>query len=276
MNLRIRRMGDGIAGAIVATVILAGGAAYAAGTVIDDNPKGDTPSTDDRLGGFDSSASTTSSTVTTNTITTSTIDDRGGDRGTSTTSSTTVAAGPAPTVPASGGLATAVADAGSVAVVRDGAILRFGTITPAAGWTVRVERDSAVEIEVSFLNGAARVDFNAELEDGQIRTRVRDRRLEGASSTTSTIPDDSSSSSTTTPAAAPVARTLQSAGGNVSVTITGSRVTLVAATPAAGFAADVRKSGPDTVEVRFTSGKRESRVEIRIDNGVPRERIEDR
>ena len=269
MNFRIRRMGDGIAGAIVATVILAGGAAYAAGTVIDDNPKGDTPSTDDRLGGFDASS----------TITTSTIDDRGGDRRSSTSSSTTLPsaalpAGPAG-APAAEGLATAVADAGSVAVAREGAVLRFVTITPAAGWTVRVERDNAIEIEVSFLNGAARVDFNAELEDGQIRTKIRDRRLEGASSTTSTVPDDSSST-TTAPAAAPVARTLQSAGGSVSVTITGSRVTLVAATPAAGFAADVRKSGPDTVEVRFTSGKRESRVEIRIENGVPRERVEDR
>ena len=50
----------------------------------------------------------------------------------------------------------------------------------------------------------------------------------------------------------------------------------VPANAAAGFAADVRKSGPDTVEVRFTSGKRESRVEIRIENGVPRERVEDR
>lgn len=274
MNFRIRRMGDGIAGAIVATVILAGGAAYAAGTVIDDNPKGDTPSTDDRLGGFDASASTTSST-----ITTSTIDDRGGDRRSSTSSSTTLPTAAAPAgpagAPAAEGLATAVADAGSVAVVRDGAVLRFGSVTPAAGWTVRVERDNAVEIEVSFLNGAARVDFNAELEDGQIRTKVRDRRLEGASSTTSTVPDDSPST-TTAPAATPVARTLQSAGGSVSVTITGSRVTLVAATPAAGFAADVRKSGPDTVEVRFTSGKRESRVEIRIENGVPRERVEDR
>ena len=110
-------------------------------------------------------------------------------------------------------------------------------------------------------------DFNAELEDGRVQTKVRDRRTESGGQSTST-----------TPAAAPVptVRTFQSTGGSVTVSQNGNSLTLVAAVPASGFAADVRKSSGDSVEVRFSSGKRESRVEVKLENGVAQERVENR
>ena len=175
--------------------------------------------------------------------------------------------------PVAGTTATPVLDAGQVTVTVDGALLRIVSATPAAGWSVEVERDNAREIEVSFRSGSARVDFNAELEDNAIRIRIRDRRTEatnGSTTSTSTTVAGSGGGGTAT------VRTVQSAGGSVTVSQRGDSVTLVVATPATGFAADVRKSGPDTVEVRFTNGKRESRVELSIDNGTPRERVEDR
>ncbi len=39
-------------------------------------------------------------------------------------------------------------------------------------WVFEVEQGSGTEIEVKFVNGATRIDFNAELEDGAVRVRV--------------------------------------------------------------------------------------------------------
>ena len=46
-------------------------------------------------------------------------------------------------------------------------------------WVFEIEQGSGTEIEVKFVNGATRIDFNAELEDGAVRVRVgvRGRRL---------------------------------------------------------------------------------------------------
>ena len=128
-----------------------------------------------------------------------------------------------------------------------------------------MERDNAREIEVSFLSGSARVDFNAELEDNEVRIRVRDRRTESRSSTSTPGSDDGAA-----------VRTVQGNGGLVTVRHIGSTVMLVAAAPTAGYATDVRSSGSDKVEVRFTSGDRETRIEIESKDGQLRERVENR
>ena len=43
-------------------------------------------------------------------------------------------------------------------------------------WTVTVEDDEVDEVHVRFRNGDTRVDLGAELEDGQVRVRVRTRQ----------------------------------------------------------------------------------------------------
>ena len=218
MNFRLRRVSDGVAGAILATVLLAGGAAYAATGGLDDNPKGDTPTTDDRVA---REAGVTSATEV----------ERPGEmerRGETERESTTSTTGATSTT-------TSRALTGP---------------EPVAGTSTTLER-----------------------EDNESRNRNRNRTSEatdGSTTSSSTTVGGSGGGGTAT------VRTVQSAGGSVTVSQRGDSLTLVVATPAAGFAADVRKSGPDTVEVRFTSGKRESRVELSIDNGTPRERVEDR
>jgi hypothetical protein len=64
---------------------------------------------------------------------------------------------------------------GSVTYSVDGADLRLASAMPAQGWRVEVEQASGREIEVDFRSGTRRVQVNVEIEDGQVRERVRIR-----------------------------------------------------------------------------------------------------
>ena len=102
--------------------------------------------------------------------TSSTVDDSG--------TSTTIG-GSTPTV-ADSGPSTAVrsidaAGAGTVLVAVEGGSLRLVAATPTAGWRVEVEQGAGREVEVDFRSGTKRVQVNVELEDGQVRERVRVR-----------------------------------------------------------------------------------------------------
>jgi hypothetical protein len=67
------------------------------------------------------------------------------------------------------------AGAGTVVYAIEGGNLRLVTATPAGGWAVEVEQGSGREIELDFRSGSQRVQVNVELEDGQVRERVRFR-----------------------------------------------------------------------------------------------------
>ena len=66
----------------------------------------------------------------------------------------------------------AAGDAGSVTIRRTGSTLSIVSVNGNPGWSSEVEQGTGPEIEVKFVNGATRVDFNAELEDGGVRVRV--------------------------------------------------------------------------------------------------------
>ncbi|MGQ0832342.1 MAG: hypothetical protein ACT4OV_11755 [Microthrixaceae bacterium] len=66
-------------------------------------------------------------------------------------------------------------DAGSIIVAVEGAQLRLLAASPNQGWQVEVEHAAGHEVEVSFRSGSLRVDVNVELEDGEVRERVRTR-----------------------------------------------------------------------------------------------------
>ena len=91
-------------------------------------------------------------------------------------------------------------DAGSLMITVDGSGLVLLTASPNQGWSVEVEHASGPEVEVTFRSGTTRVDANVELEDGQIRVRVRTRddatdtasRVETSTPTTEDRSDDSS------------------------------------------------------------------------------------
>ena len=106
----------------------------------------------------DSSTSATSSTV---------------NDGTTSTTNATLA--PAPTNPTGAVRAIDAAGAGTVLVAVEGSSLRLVAATPSAGWRVEVEQATGREVEVDFRSGTKRVQVNVELEDGQVRERVRVR-----------------------------------------------------------------------------------------------------
>lgn len=68
-----------------------------------------------------------------------------------------------------------VGEAGSVTINYDGSSLRLTSADANDPWTAFSEQTSGQEIEVNFSNGNREIKFNAELEDGGIRIRVRDR-----------------------------------------------------------------------------------------------------
>ncbi len=57
-------------------------------------------------------------------------------------------------------------------------------------------------------------------------------------------------------------------GGTVSVHCTGNRITLLSASPSAGFTKAVSDSGPEEVEVHFTSSSRETEIHAQCTNDV--------
>jgi hypothetical protein len=60
-----------------------------------------------------------------------------------------------------------------VTIRRTGGTLAVVSVNANPGWVPEVEQGAGVEIEVEFVNGTTRIDFNAELEDGGVRVRVR-------------------------------------------------------------------------------------------------------
>jgi len=102
--------------------------------------------------------------------------------------------------------------AGSVEISRSGDTLTVGQTSPNAGWVVEVEAGAGREVEVQFTSGVERVDFNAELEDGQLRVRVRDD--DGV--TTSTGPSTSTPGTST--GSAPDGTTPGSTPGSTPIT----------------------------------------------------------
>ena len=77
------------------------------------------------------------------------------------------------TVPDGGTSMFAAGDAGSVTIRRTSGTLSVVSVNANAGWASEVEQGTGVEVEVKFVNGTTRIDFNAELEDGGVRVRVR-------------------------------------------------------------------------------------------------------
>jgi hypothetical protein len=66
------------------------------------------------------------------------------------------------------------AAAGTVTIGRSGTTLTVVAVGTNPGWTSVVERRSGPEVDVEFRNGTARVDLEAELEDGSVQVRVRE------------------------------------------------------------------------------------------------------
>ncbi|HEX7097821.1 MAG TPA: hypothetical protein VF377_01165 [Acidimicrobiia bacterium] len=86
--------------------------------------------------------------------------------------------------------------AGEVTLEVVSAGLSIVTVEAEPGWTVVTEAAVGREVEVRLVSDRGRIDFNAELEDGEIRVEI-ERRLQDDSSTTTVVTTPSTSSSTT-------------------------------------------------------------------------------
>jgi hypothetical protein len=83
--------------------------------------------------------------------------------------------------------------AGTIRLANDGTSLTILAAVAMEGYVVEVEVPQGREVEADFRGEGRRVQFNAELEDGVVRVRIRAE----ADATTSTTLDNNSTTSTT-------------------------------------------------------------------------------
>ena len=116
----------------------------------------------------------------------------GGNTSTTVADSTsTSVGGPGSTTPADEIRTIDANGAGLVVVVVEGGSLRLVAATPSTGWQVEIEQSAGREIEVDFRSGSKRVQVNVEIEDGQVRERVR-ARDDASTGGSATIVEDNS------------------------------------------------------------------------------------
>jgi len=202
-----------------------------------------------------------------------------------TSSSTTTSTTPTTSIPDADEAQTViyeVGDAGTVTVSSDGISLSIVAVGTNEGWTEEVEASAGREVEADFRHGATRIQFNAELEDGEIKVRVRERATDSDDAgTTSTTTPDETSTTTSIPsddsATATATFTFDAgAGGHVKVTSNGSSLTVVTADAAAGWSEEIEVSSGPEVEVDFRSGDRRIQFKAELEDGEIRIRIRDR
>lgn len=194
--------------------------------------------------------------------------------------------------------------AGTIRLGNDGASLTILAAVAMEGYVVEVEVPQGREVEADFRGEGRRVQFNAELEDGVVRVRIRTE----ADATTSTTFDEISTTSSTVDDNggerdddnATTSTTIDDNGGNrgddddngtqlpsgpvvydvsgaASVTVIFSangQIELGAVSPASGWMVEETKQDSDEVEVRLRSGEEEARFRLRVDNGQVRVEIE--
>ena len=159
----------------------------------------------------------------------------------------------------------AVAESGFVVVEFDGTSLTLADVSANDGWIARVERSSGLEVEVKFLKGNRRVDFEAEIEDGAVKTRVRERILNDAPGGN----DDAGTSTTTTAGAAVADGPLEidaTPAGSVVVQIDGGSLSLLAIDAVEGWTTSYEIEANE-IKVEFHDGTTEVEVEVELEGG---------
>lgn len=159
--------------------------------------------------------------------------------------------------------------AGLVTVEQSGASLSISEVAANTDWTPEVETSSGREVEVKFVSGNERIDFQAELEDGTVKTRVRIRTLE---STTEDRSDDDSQ--TSTPPTSAAQQFDAGEAGIVQISAANGALELVGATPHAGWTlADIEIEGTREINVEFHNGTTEIEFKAELEDGMVKTRV---
>lgn len=161
-------------------------------------------------------------------------------------------------------------EAGTVTVARaDGLLSVTAVTTGSAEWQAEVEAASGREIDVKFISDLRRVDFKAELEDGEIGVRVRSRSLEGDATTTAT---------TLGAVAAAVSGPLvvdAGPAGFIELAVTDGQIDLIEIRTADdGWSFKTKAEDGDKIEVEFKGAIHEVEVKIELDDGRLRTEVE--
>ena len=191
-----------------------------------------------------------------------------------------------------------VEDAGVVVLSRANGQLQIVTATPNTGYVAEVEVASGREVEADFRGNGERVQFNAELEDGVVRIRIRTEGSDGTITTsttdvTSTTGPTSSTgstavtSATSTTATAPnnasanlvladgqVSQVQVADAGSVLLRRNGGSLTILSTESNPGWAVEVEVASGREVEGDFRNGGRRVKFNFELEDGVVRITIE--
>jgi hypothetical protein len=184
-------------------------------------------------------------------------------------------------------------DAGVVVLSRAGGQLQIVSASPNTGYSVEVEVATGREVEADFHGNGERVQFNAELEDGVVRVRIRVEAASGVTSSTALTSDTGQTSSTgstslsspTSTTAAAGSGTLVLANGQTSaVTVAdagsvllrrdGESLTIVSTQANPGWVVEVEVGIGREVEGDFRNAGRRVKFNFELEDGVVRIRIE--
>lgn len=156
-------------------------------------------------------------------------------------------------------------DAGTVTVARNGNVLTVDAVDASDGWESEIDQASGREVEVKFLAGEVRIDFNAELEDGDVRARVRTRIMNGET------PPTLMTTTTLSEAPLPVQTGIQvidlGAAGSITIEVTDPGLKLVSIDQGSGWNKTELEVTPTEIKVELEREGAEVEAEIELDDG---------
>ena len=174
-----------------------------------------------------------------------------------------------------------VGDAGTVTITNDGTQLEIVSVDQNDGWLIEIEMATGREVEVDFRSGTRRIQFNAELEDGEIRVRARERVVAATTNTTqSTTATTQATTATTATAASTSANgtvTYEAgAAGTVTISNDGSQLTITAVDAADGWSHEIEVQVGREVEMDFRNGGDRVQFNAELEDGEVRVRVRTR
>ena len=171
-----------------------------------------------------------------------------------------------------------VGDAGTVTLTNDGTHLDVVSVQQNEGWLIEIEVASGREVEIDFRKDTRRIQFNAELEDGEIRIRARERVVTVTSTTQATTQATTSTTAATIAAsAAPGAATYEAgAAGTVTIANDGSQLTITGVEAADGWSHEIEVQIGREVEMDFRRGGDRVQFNAELEDGEVRVRVRTR
>jgi frataxin-like iron-binding protein CyaY len=182
-----------------------------------------------------------------------------------------------------------VDNAGVIVLSRANGQLQIVSATPNTGYAAEVEVAVGREVEADFRGNGLRVQFNAELEDGVVRVRIRTEADDNNGATSSTGVTSPTSSSPTAPtstapavngsgnlvlAEGQVSQVVVADAGSVLLRRSGGSLTIVSTESNPGWVVEVEVATGREVEGDFRNGNRRVKFNFELEEGVVRVRIE--